>query len=157
MNTKNTNNKLFNRLFIPYNKSRKLSAFLIILLSIIAIISCIFSDPNNQIFNYNFLQKLSEFTLTTVLTMVAIGICIFQSDEKLTGQNNKNNKSEMFIRYIFSMFPVILITMMGFFVSPLLYNHGILIRLYSLSTFEVLLLSVSETIKYFVYLFDITD
>lgn len=137
-------------LFISNKWSRKISCGLCVLI----VVACIFT-----IINYNqdcakLLQSLSELSMTIILAVIGLGISVFQSDFI---QLNKKEFKQKYIDYIFSMFIPILTVILGFFVSILFKRVDKVIKFYIIITVLILLNSITNTLKYFVSIFNIKD
>lgn len=113
---------------------------------------------NISSFDAELLKELSQLSITVTLAVVALGISVFQSGEELCGEGNEDrNKREVFLRYIFAVFPVILIALLGFVVSILCEGCTIVLCLHSFVMVTITTLMITKTVASFVAFLNIRD
>ncbi len=139
--------------------SNKVSRFIAIIFTIIiGILMLVMSLMNMDKFTGDTLKGFSELSMTVVLAIIALGISIFQSDKDLLMQtNNEQNIKKVYLSYIFSMFPVILIIVLGYVVAEFFGGVAWIMCLYSIAMIEVLLKSITGTMASFVAFLNIRD
>lgn len=125
---------------------------------IIAVLMLMMSLMNMDKFTGDTLKGFSELSMTVVLAIIALGISIFQSDKELFVQiNNEHNIKKVYLSYIFNMFPIILIIVLGYVVAEFFGGTAWIMCLYSIAMIEVLLKSITGTMASFVAFLNIRD
>ncbi|TWH78154.1 hypothetical protein [Sedimentibacter saalensis] len=134
--------------------SRKINIMIAsLLLFIITLLVILFLFNYNEdfpIFTAELLKSLSEFSMTVIFAIIALGISVFQSDNQLIGGDNNENRQELFIRYIFSIFPTIVMVILGFIVAILFEQSNFLIHIYSIIMILMMVKTITGIMKYFI-------
>lgn len=139
---------LKNILFIPDKISRKISKVLIKIIFILGVIIVWFNTNADA----KLLRQLSEFSMTVVLAILALGISVLQTECV------QKKSMEMYLKYIFSMFNPVLVIVLGFLISMVsMEGECILIKVWITIMLLVLLNAITNSLKYFVFVFDIKD
>lgn len=140
--------------FTPNKTSRIISIVLIAIIDVIAFYGVFI---HGEIFDENLLKELSQLSITVILAIVALGISVFQSDRSIIGEGNSvDNKKELYIRYVFGIFPAALVTILGFIVA-VFFKGTVVIRFYSLAMILITTKTISGTIASFVSYLNIRD
>lgn len=140
--------------FTSHKTSRLISIVLIFIIDAVALYGVFF---HGEIFDDKLLKELSQLAITSILAVVALGISVFQSDRSIVGNGNSDeNKKELYIRYVFSVFPATLVTILGFVVAELFEGTAI-IRFYALAMILTTTKTLSGTIASFVSYLNIRD
>jgi hypothetical protein len=139
---------LKNILFVPDKISRKISNVLIKIILVLGVIIVWFNTNADA----KLLRQLSEFSMTVVLAILALGISVLQTECV------QKKSMEMYLKYIFSMFNPILVIVLGFLISMVsMEGECVLIKAWINIMLLVLLNAISNSLKYFVFVFNIKD
>lgn len=145
---KERNNSVPKCIFFPNKVNRSISNVLVI---IIFGLSLYYGMNNCDKFTRDMLIDLINNGFTVVLSIVALAITVFQTDKILLEKTNTNeNIKEIYLSYIFGIFPLILELLLGYLVAFSFEKCSFLLCLYFVVTILVLLKCITGTIASFV-------
>ena len=145
---KEGNNSVPKCIFFPNKVNRVISIVLVI---IIILLSLYYGINNYYKFTRDMLIDLINNGFTIALSIVALAITVFQTDKILLVKTNTNkNIKEIYLSYIFSIFPLILELLLGYLVAFTFEKCSFLLCLYFIITVLVLVKCITGTIASFV-------
>lgn len=149
------NNPVPKLIFIPNKISRIISVVLIIIINLCSIIYGVLNFNN---FSSDVLVKTVEFGFTIVLSIMALTITVVQSDKNLLkNKNSDKNIKEVYLSYIFIVFPIILILFLGYLIACLFYFVPYILSLSFMVTILTLSMCITKTLSSFVAFLNIKD
>lgn len=145
---KEWNNSVPKCIFFPDKVNRVISVVLVI---IIIGLSFYYGINNCYKFTRDMLIDLINIGFTIVLSTVALAITVFQTDKILLAKTNTDkNIKEIYLSYIFGIFPLILELLLGYLVAFSFEKCSLLLCLYFIITILVLAKCITGTIASFV-------
>lgn len=151
----NQNNSVPKFIFLPNKTSRTLTILLVILVDLVAIY---YGISNWNSFSQVVLIETASIGFTVVLAVVALGIAVLQTDKELLKDVNTNeNKNKVYLSYIFGMFPIILVLVLGYLVAYVLNDYSQIMSLYFIAAVLASTRSITGTVASFVAFLNIRD
>jgi hypothetical protein len=149
------NNSVPDVIFIPNKISRYVSSILIVIIDLIAVCYAI---RNRMVFTSDILINFINFGATIVLAIMALAVTVLQTEKGLLVTRNSNeNVRKVYLSFVFSVFPIILLLILGYLIAQIFEKTPAVIGSYFILTVFVLSNYVAVLIAAFVCFFNIRD
>ncbi len=154
-NGDNQNNDVPKHVFPPNAISRTCSVVLLIIIDLVAVY---YAFENRNGFTQDILMDVTNIGFTVVLAIVALAITVFQTDKELLERRNLDeNVRKIYLSYVFGVFPIILILVLGYLVAYVCKDDSYSMCLYFIITILALTKCVTGTMTAFVAFLNIRD
>lgn len=149
------NNSVPDVIFIPNKISRYVSSILIVIIDLIAVYYAI---SNIMVFTSEILVNFINLGATIVLAIMALAVTVLQTEKGLLVTRNSNeNVRKVYLSFVFSVFPIILLLILGYLIAQIFEKTPVVIGFYFILTVFVLSNYFVFLIAAFVCFFNIRD
>ena len=154
-NRNEQNNSVPPSIFFSSKISRGISGVLICLINLVALY---YGIMNWNSFTREVLTDTINIGFTVVLAIVALAITVFQTDKELLEKRNSDeNVKKVYLSYVFSIFPIISVLILGYLVAYAFENYPHIICLYFIATILILTECITGTMASFVAFLNMRD